>query len=424
MSSSAPVLGFKPSELTSLVRRRVLEEHASEAAFLWLQREAAVRAPHFRLSHLERLDARLQAHLAGLRTAGEEGLRAAQRVADPEDMGSMFVLTRSALDGQEPRAMRDAVSVALTARGGHEAVAAALGWGMPARMQPLSDRLAGSMVADYRAIASRAWELMGLAGRPDPGMIRQWASDADAVVRVHGLRAIGVCGEPALLPLAEQALNDPIPACGFAATWSLALRGDEGAARHLMAMGPDLPPARAREAVELAVRRASPEDARSAIRQWAASAETRRLAILAVGAFGEAVSVPWLLDCCDDENLAPLAGEAFSTITGADLRFLDLDRDPPEHLDPDALPMEDRELPWPDRSRLASWWHAHHTAFFPGQRYLAGQTTTPPHLWAVLRTGYQRQRAAAAIELAALLPQAPLFPVHMRGDRQRRALAA
>lgn len=424
MSPSAPILGFTPSELTSLVRRHVLEEHASEAAFLWQQREAAVLAPHFRLSHLERLDARLQAHLAGLRTAGEEGLRAAQRVADPEDIGSLFVLARCALDGQDPGAMREAVSVALSARGGHEAVAAALGWGLPARMQPLVDRLAASTVADYRAIASRASALMGPATRQEPGTIRQWTGDADPVVRAHGLRAIGVRGEPSLLPLAEQSLNDPVPACGFTAAWSLALRGDEAAARHLLAIGPDLPSAFAREAVELAVRRASSEDARSAIRQWAASAETRRLAVLAVGAFGDCVSVPWLLDCCDDERLAPLAGEAFSTITGADLRYLDLDRDPPEHLDPEALPKEDRELPWPDRSRLASWWQAHHRAFLAGQRYLAGQTITAPHLAAVLRTGYQRQRAAAAIELAALFPEAPLFPVRMRADRQRRALAA
>ncbi len=432
MSISAPVLGFNPSELSSLVRRHVLEEHASEAAFLWRQREAAVHAPHFRLTHLERLDARLQAHLAGLRVAVEEGLRAAQRAADPEEPGSLFVLARCAFDSGDPGAMRDAVAVALTAPEGPEAVAAALAWGLPARMQPLAARLAASPVAQHRAIGSRASTLISaLMGPPavmDGAMIHQWTADPDGSVRAQGLRAIGLCGDPSLLPLVRQALNeidsgsDPDPTCAAAAAWSLTLRGDETAAARLFSMVPRLAPAEAREVLELAVRRSPPDAARSMIRQLAASADHRRLAVIAIGAFGDTASVPWLLEYCDDDALAPLAGEAIAMITGADLRYLDLDRDPPEHVDPDALPVEDRELPWPDRDRLASWWQSTHKTFVPGHRHLAGQPLTAPALTAVLRTGYQRQRAAAAVELAALHPQAPLFPVHLRADRQRRAL--
>jgi hypothetical protein len=39
-----------------------------------------------------------------------------------------------------------------------------------------------------------------------------------------------------------------------------------------------------------------------------------------------------------------------------------------------------------------------------------------------LRDGYQRQRAAAALELALLSPDKPLFEVRARGDWQQRLI--
>ena len=43
----------------------VLAQHAEEAAFLWLLRDAAVRAPHYGLADLAALDRRIAAHLDG-----------------------------------------------------------------------------------------------------------------------------------------------------------------------------------------------------------------------------------------------------------------------------------------------------------------------------------------------------------------------
>jgi hypothetical protein len=53
----------------------IIEQHAEEAAFLWLLRDAAVRAPHYSLKNLADLDNRVEAHLDGLRIAGLEGWR-------------------------------------------------------------------------------------------------------------------------------------------------------------------------------------------------------------------------------------------------------------------------------------------------------------------------------------------------------------
>jgi hypothetical protein len=47
---------------------------------------------------------------------------------------------------------------------------------------------------------------------------------------------------------------------------------------------------------------------------------------------------------------------------------------------------------------------------------------SPEWLGQVLRDGYQRQRAAAALELAIRNPGQPLFEVRAPGSRQQRIL--
>ena len=51
----------------------ILTQLAEEAAFLWLLREAAVRAPHYSLADLGKLDNRVEAHIDGLRISGDDG---------------------------------------------------------------------------------------------------------------------------------------------------------------------------------------------------------------------------------------------------------------------------------------------------------------------------------------------------------------
>ena len=56
-----------------LIIEAIVDQHAEEAAFLWLLRDAAVRAPHYDLSDLFSLDDRVEAHIDGLRIAGDPG---------------------------------------------------------------------------------------------------------------------------------------------------------------------------------------------------------------------------------------------------------------------------------------------------------------------------------------------------------------
>jgi uncharacterized protein (TIGR02270 family) len=131
-------------------------------------------------------------------------------------------------------------------------------------------------------------------------------------------------------------------------------------------------------------------------------------------------------------ELAKLAGEAFSMITGADLSYEDLDQDEPLATDPDeemsidkvlALDYESN-LRWPAPRLVADWWEKHRHRFAVGIRYLAGAPVTVERARHVLATGRQRQRSAAALECALLDRDRPLFEVRAQANVQSRQLSS
>jgi uncharacterized protein (TIGR02270 family) len=129
--------------------------------------------------------------------------------------------------------------------------------------------------------------------------------------------------------------------------------------------------------------------------------------------------------------LARLAGESFTMITGVGLAYRDLERKPPEDFqagpteDPkdDNVEMDpDDNLPWPEPKLVATWWQKNQGQFQSGTRYLCGKPMTIEWLKEVLRDGYQRQRIAAALELAIRQPGTPMFNVKAPGFRQIQLL--
>ena len=84
----------------------------------------------------------------------------------------------------------------------------------------------------------------------------------------------------------------------------------------------------------------------------------------------------------------------------------------------------DENLPWPKPEAIHTWWRNHQGQFRSGTRYLLGKPMSPDWLRDVLRNGRQRQRAAAALELALQQPGQPLFEIHALGFRQQQFLLA
>lgn len=70
----------------------IVSQHVEEAAFLWLLCSNSVCQPHYALNDLAKIDDRVEAHLDGLRVAGEPGweLCTAAR-ANGEERGGLYV---------------------------------------------------------------------------------------------------------------------------------------------------------------------------------------------------------------------------------------------------------------------------------------------------------------------------------------------
>ena len=73
-------------------------------------------------------------------------------------------------------------------------------------------------------------------------------------------------------------------------------------------------------------------------------------------------------------------------------------------------------------SLLQAWWEKNKNNFRVGTHYLVGKPITVKHCQQILNTGFQRQRRAAALELALLQKDEPLFNTSAPGIRQQQLL--
>jgi uncharacterized protein (TIGR02270 family) len=94
--------------------------------------------------------------------------------------------------------------------------------------------------------------------------------------------------------------------------------------------------------------------------------------------------------------------------------------DDPEDEDVEMGP--DESLPWPNPEGICDWWRDNQANFQSGMRYLIGQPIKTAWLLLVLRIGYRRQRAAAAMELTRRQPGQPLFELRAPGFRRKQLL--
>lgn len=407
---------FSPAGISALLNLPVLEEHVTDAAFLWRLRERAIGAPHYKLSQLALLDGRVIAHLEGLCVAGAGGVDQARLALRELDASTLFVMAYLAFRFQDRQVIRDVMAIALSDGALLEATVEALAWQPLEALEEILSVLSRSGKPEYRRMALAAYA----AHRSDPGLLVEHAADdSDNALRAQALRAIGELGRLELAEALRRGLSDPELPCRIWACWSLALLGEPHAPQMLFEQaGQD--PQLSRVAIDMAMRTAEPAWGRQLIRELCGDDDTLRLAVVAAGSFGDPSVVPWLLELTARSELARPAAEAFAMITGAELELAALKRD----ASPDAplAHKEDEELRWPNPDGLRRWWSAERARFQFGVRYIAGQPVSVAGALHVLRRGYQRQRRGAAIELAQLRRGEVLVSTSERADWQRRRL--
>lgn len=405
----------------------VISQHAEESAMLWILRRAATKSPHYSLTDLAKVDGRVEAHLDGLRVAGDIGWKLCDKQLEANEEGEVFAAGVLACESSNPALMVKVLSVVEKEPKLASALISAFGWPPFEKVQSHIQTLLQSSHPVHQLIGIGA----SAVHRRHPGQfLLQAARSPDVRLKARALKAAGEFQDRSLEREVTESLHNADVEVRFAAAWSGTLLGFSTAVPVLRELA-ESGSRHARDAANLVARRMDSAAAASWQKSLAGNPKHLRQAIIVAGAVGDPVFVPWLISLMGQLPLARLAGESFTMITGVDLAYRDLERKPPE--DFNAGPTEDPKdenvemdpddnLPWPEPALVQKWWDKNRGQFQTGTRYLLGKPISGEWLKTVLRDGRQRQRAAAALELAIRNPGEPLFNVAAPGFRQQKIL--
>jgi uncharacterized protein (TIGR02270 family) len=418
-------VGFPPQEISAMINRPVIAQHAEEVAFLWCQRQRAVADPRYSLADLAALDLRLSAHEEGLLVAGDVGWSECLDAVASNARGAYFALGTLAFAAGNRGRMSEALAAAGTSAASLSELASSLGWLELQRVVTWIRLLLEAAAPHHRLIGVSA----AATHRHDPGKALIAAiSDPDGELRARALRA---CGELRRRDLAEQVrlkLDDDVPACRFWAAWALTLIGDARDALSVLWQFVEAAHPLAMRALETSLRSIPAKQARQRVSLLARRGGSDRLVVVAAGVVGDPESVPWLLERMEVPELARLAGDSFAAITGVDLAYADLVSGAvhPEVDSTEEGPIPgdyESNLDWPSAPLVAQWWNLHKRSFVRGERYLDGKSIDVGGAVHVLTRGRQPRRAAAVLELARLAPDWIPMEVGAKGSRQFEEIA-
>jgi len=422
-------IGFQPQEISALVNREVVEQHAEEASFLWLLRDDAVRAPNYNLQDLADLDERVEANIDGLRVAGDVGWEYCEAGLEKEEPGEVFVAGVIAFEGTNESRIQKVIEIACSEPELGRALGSALGWLTFEQARTHAESLLRS--EDTKAVR------IGLTGfavhRQDPGsFLIDAITSSDPDLRSRALKAAGELGKTNIIGLLLDALSDVDETCKYYAAWSagrLGQRDDRviNALKEIALSGGDY----CERAADMVMRVLDVISAKTWYRELLKNPDTARCAVIGAGALGDPELIDDLFLLMEKEETTQAAGEAFSMITGVDIEYEDLDGEKPEGFeggpseeaeDEDVGIDPDENLPWPNPELIRKWWKEHRKDFRSGVRYLRGKEITSGSLMDTLIQGNQRQRAAAVLELAIRELLKPLFETRAQGKRQLNLL--
>lgn len=392
----------------SRILTHIVEQHAEEAAFLWLLRDKAVDAPHYKRHHLARLDERVEAHVDGLRVAGEAGREIAwSQLQQWGEMGELFAAAVTLVETGDPELVAPCVDFAEQHPESLRGLVGAIAWTAPERL--------GHLVRTWLDSDRPLERYLGVAAcsvhRVDPHeRLDKLIDDEETMVRARALRLVGELGlSDRTDQIARAMAADADANVRFWAAWSLTLLTRSlRAVAELQTIALGATP-ETEEAFDLALRALPLDEAKAWLEALNSNPARIRQVVVGLGVVGDSVAVPWLIERMDKPELGRVAGESFSSITGVDLAYQNIDGEPPRGLEagPSGEALEenvaldpDEHLPWPDPIKLAAWWEADGARLAPGTRYLLGRPLDAIACEQAWTHGQQRQRRVAAYETA------------------------
>lgn len=385
----------------------IIEEHISNAAFLWMLRDVAVKQAHHTPATLFKLESRLHKHLKGCLAARPDlPWQYALEMAELAGGGECFVLTTLAFHHGDAHKIDTALD-----RGSENCEAlrgtiSALAWLPDALLFPWLKPWLHSEEALYRYLAMAVCSLRRIDPREHLSTLLKNTADHDLRLLARTLRLIGELKRQDLQPWLAHYMGHDDAELRFWASWSATVLGDRKAlpflASHMVAASPYQ-----LRAITTAIRSMDSSQAWSSINALIQAKNGMRHAIIALATLGDPHGISWLLARMEEREHAQIAGEAFTLITGIEineeLEQASADASTEEQdTDDDAMPRLDgyNNLPFPDAHKVTQRWQRARSQFEPGLRYFLGKPIAHESLTRALTTGRQSQRSWAALELA------------------------
>lgn len=393
------------------------EQYVIDAAFLWQLRSSRVNQPQYTREDMAHLEQRIEDQLDGLMASIDPGWAACDAALALQEPGEVFAATVIALRSHEILKIQRAVQVGLTSQRTFSALVSALGW-LPAEIaQPWIERLLHGKDMQHKYLGLAACSVR----RVDPGallndILKREDCSAHTALTARALRLAGELRRQDLMPTLLAAQSSDNETIRFWALWSSILLG-RGAAAQALRPTVFTPGPHQSKAIQLVFRVLPIEQAREWVSVLSQDKEASRTVIEATGVLGDPHAVNWLITKMTDPAWARPAGEAFTNITGIDLVQHQLQGAPPpaqplipgdDPNDADVSVDADKNLPWPDVEKVTALWRQHGQHFLVGQRYFLGKPISVELLKHKLTSAYQRQRHAAALELALIDPASRL----------------
>ena len=182
----------------SPIIEEIVDQHFEEASFLWTLRDAAATATNYSLRDLADLDERVEAHIDGLRVAGNYGWKLCKDGIDHEEPGTVFTAAVIAFESSDVEKIEFIVANSSKSRPAFRAAVSALVW--------LGDESFKSII--MALVTAKSWQhrSLGIAAcgerRVNPrAHLDKAINSSNLFLKVRALKAAGQLKRLDLLPL-------------------------------------------------------------------------------------------------------------------------------------------------------------------------------------------------------------------------------
>lgn len=399
--------------------REIYEQFIDECAFFWVLRSIALDQPNYTREDVIEIEKRVEAQLDGLMTSIDLAWDLCEKALQVEEPGEVFTAAVIAFKSHDEDKIQIAVNAGFTNDAAFNGLVSALSW-LPGKLvHPWIERFLTSKDLQHKHLA-----LAACSDRQDnPAQYLNRIVEREDCRQQTALFicAIKICGElkrSEMIPLVTQALSSEQKDVKFWAIRSRILLGDKALVGELEpyifnASNYQI------EAINIAFRVLPVEKAKEWISRLSRSPLHKRIVIKSIAILGDPHAINWLIEVMKQPELSRLAGEAFYNISGFMIEENDLQQ-PANSVETSFIPNndpddenvamdEDENLPWADAEKVNAYWKAHRKNFIPGKRHFLGQEISQQRIKYALMNAFQRQRHAAAMEMALMVADAPLI---------------